>query len=155
MEEYSEIEFKRIRKKCRSWFKGFSRSDFFSRLNIEQQEDAWSVIDFFAEYSYSHLGLTPEEWDEESLEECCLEILPRKVSVEIEFFWLIAPVLHAFFLFLGETGKLENGLKLARRVEGLNDDIVRNAANPENWGMAKSFVMRAMKKELIPRIKKR
>ena len=150
MEEYSEKEFKRIREKCRLWFKDFSGSDFFSGLNAEQQEDAWSVIDFFAEYSYSHLGLMPEEWDKESLEECCLEVLPRKVSAGIEFFWLIAPVLNVFFSYLGVTGKLENGLKLARRVEGLNDDIVRNAADPGNWGMAKSFVMHAMEEGIDP-----
>ncbi|MEA1926967.1 MAG: SEC-C domain-containing protein [Candidatus Auribacterota bacterium] len=150
MEEYSEKEFNRIRQKCRSWFKEFSRSDFFSRLNIEEQDDAWSVIDYFAGYLYSYLGLPPEEWDEESLEECCLEILPEKLSAEIEYFGRIAPVLNVFFLYLGEKGKLENGLKLARRVEGLNDDIVRKAADPGNWGMAKSFVMHAREEGIDP-----
>lgn len=35
----------------------------------------------FTEYMY-YYGLSPEEWNEDGLEECCLYTLPRKVTAD-------------------------------------------------------------------------
>jgi hypothetical protein len=92
---------------------------------------------------YSYHGLSPEEWDEDELEECCLDILPRKISADESYFKSIAPVLSAFFAFVEEKGLLRNGLNLAEKVKEIDEQIIENASDSKNWGPAKSFVMAA------------
>ncbi|MGB9629451.1 MAG: SEC-C metal-binding domain-containing protein, partial [Thermodesulfobacteriota bacterium] len=40
---------------------------------------------------------------------------------------------------------LKNAKKLIERVKNIDKEIIRNARDPKNWGMAKSFVMAANK----------
>ncbi len=103
-----------------------------------------------AEYMYSYHGVKPEQWDEATLEECCLETLPRKISAEEPYYRAIAPVLSSYFTFLAETGRLRQGARLARAVTAMDRKIVQHAADPRYWGMAKSFTMGALKAGVDP-----
>lgn len=93
---------------------------------------------------YSYHGLPPEEWNENGLEDCCLDTLPRKITAD-ESYWSIAPVLSAFFNFLGEKELLRNASNLAKKVKKIDRQIVKNASDPSRWGMAKSMLMAARK----------
>ena len=77
------------------------------------------------------------------LEECCLETLPRKVSTDEIYFQSIAPVLCAFFAFAEERNLLKNAATLAKRVRAIDKQIVKNASDPEHWGISKSLVRAA------------
>ncbi len=99
----------------------------------------------FAQYMYSYHGLTPNEWNESELEECCLNTLPRKITEDESYYRSIAPVLSAFFNFLGEKGLLRNASNLAKKVKKIDKQIVKNASDPSRWGMAKSMLMAAIK----------
>jgi len=147
VEEYSDEEREEILDKVYEWGAEFSKSRYFERLTEEQKQESEFLLTSFAEYMYSYEGLTPEEWDEGGLEECCLYTLPRKISAEESYFRAIAPVLSAFFSFLGEKEllKSESAANLARRVKEIDKQIIKNAADPRNWGPAKSFVMAAMR----------
>ena len=90
-----------------------------------------------------YLAIAPSEWYCGAVEECCTEILPRKVSAEISFFEAIAPVLSAFFTFLEDQSLLGNGRALAEALKELGDEIVANAEDRSNWGPAKHIVMAA------------
>jgi len=68
--EYSDKELKKIRKKIHRWIIKFSKSKYFEELTKEQTEEAEFVISSFAEFMYSYQLLSPEEWDEDGLEEC-------------------------------------------------------------------------------------
>jgi hypothetical protein len=95
-------------------------------------------------YSYEYLGCTPERWDRHSVAECCLEILPRKITAESAFFQAISPVLAAFFTGLAEKALLPNAGALAKTVAALDKEIIAEAEDPSNWGPAKGFMMNAM-----------
>ena len=97
---------------------------------------------------YDYHGLAPEKWNPYELEECCLETLPRKVSAEISFFQATSPVLAAFFNFLAENKILRQARRLARQVQKIGPQIVKNSQDPRYWGMAKSFVMAAMEADV-------
>jgi uncharacterized protein YecA (UPF0149 family) len=99
---------------------------------------------------YSYHGVKPEQWDEATLEECCLDTLPRKISAEESYYRAIAPVLSSYFTFLAETGRLRQGARLARAVTAIDRKIVQHAADPRYWGMAKSFTMGALKAGVDP-----
>ena len=70
-------------------------------------------------------------------------ILPRKITADESYFRSIAPVLSAFFRFVEEKRLLRNASKLAKRLKRIDKQIARNASDPRNWGMAKSFAMAA------------
>lgn len=96
-----------------------------------------------AELIYNYELLSPEKWDESSLEQICTNVYPSKVSADQEHFREVVPVLSAFFTFLDDRGELENAASLAAHVEHLEDMIVEQASDPANWGMAKSMLMDA------------
>ncbi len=142
-EEYSDEELEQIIERVHEWGKEWSESKYFQDLNDEQKEEAEFVVGSFGEYMYSYHGLTPEEWDEETLEECCLDTLARKISAEEAYYSAMAPVLSSYFTFLAETGRLRQGARLARKVRAISGKIVAHGTDPRYWGMAKSFVMGA------------
>jgi len=143
VEEYSDEKLEEILDKVYEWGIEFSRSKYFEELTEEQKRESEFVVMSFTELMYSYHGLSPEEWDEDRLEECCLYTLPRKVTADESYFESIAPVLSAFFAFLSEKNLLKNTSKLIRKVKKIDRQIVRNARDPRYWGIAKSFVMAA------------
>jgi len=144
-EEYSDEELEEILNKIETWIKSFNDSKYFKELTEEQKEESGFIISIFAEYMYSYIGLTPKKWDESGLEECCLDILPRKVTADKSFYRSVAPVLFAFFNFLGEKRLLRKASKLAKRIKEIDAQIVKNASDSSRWGMAKSMLMGAKK----------
>ncbi len=143
MEEYSDKKLEEILDRVHEWGVEFSRSKYFEELTEEQKQRSEFVIMSFAEYMYSYHGLSPEEWDEDGLEECCLYTLPRKITADDSYFESVAPVLSAFFAFLSEKNLLKNASKLIEKVKKISKQIVRNARDPRNWGIAKTFAMAA------------
>src|SRR6266487_977703 len=143
-DEYSEKQLSEILATVDEWSEAFAKSPEFARLSDSQRRKARAITEFFARYTYEYLLLSPCEWDCAAVEECCTEILPRKMSAGPSFFEAIAPVLSAFFTFLEDQSLLGNGRALAGVVEGLGDEIVTNAEDPGNWGPAKFFLMAAL-----------
>ncbi len=94
---------------------------------------------------YNYHARTPEEWDERTLETCCLKTLPSKINADEHFFKSIAPVLSSFFAFTERAGLLKKSSNLAKRVKKIDKQIVINSNDPSNWGMAKSFVISAQR----------
>ncbi len=143
VEEYSDEKLEEILNKVYEWGVEFSKSKYFEELTEKQKQESEFVVMTFTEYMYSYHGLSPEEWNEKGLKECCLYTLPRKVVADESCFVSIAPVLSAFFAFLGEKNLLKNASQLIRKVKEIDKQILRNARNPRNWGIAKTFTMAA------------
>ena len=142
-DDYSDTQLSAILATVDSWFEAFAKSPEFARLSGSQRRKAGAITAFFAKYTYEYLAIAPSEWDCAAVEECCTEILPRKVSAEISFFEAIAPVLSAFFTFLEDQSLLGNGRALAEALKELGDEIVASAEDRGNWGPAKHLVMAA------------
>jgi hypothetical protein len=144
VEEYSDEKLREILDKVYEWGVAFSKSKYFEELTEEQKQESEFVVMSLTEYMYSYHGLLPEEWDEDTLEECCLYTLPRKITADDSYFESIAPVISALFAFLNEKDILKNASLLIKRVRKIHKQIVKNARDPKNWGMAKSFAMAAI-----------
>lgn len=140
--EFSDKEFNKIRNKVKKWYAEFSKSKYFDELTEGQKEEAEFIISLFAEFMYSYHLLFPEEWNKEALEDCCLYIFPRKVTGDDIVFESISPVLATFFLFLSENNIL-NISKLINPVKRIHKQIVKNAKDPQYWGIGKTFAMAA------------
>ncbi len=142
-EEFLDERFKKIRQQIHSWGEKFVESEYFEKLTEEQKDNNVFVVTMFADYMYTHIGQSPEEWDVEGLEECCLEILPRKISADESYYRCITPALSAYLGFLGEKGYLNGTESLIASLKMIDKQMIENARNPANWGIAKSFTMRA------------
>jgi hypothetical protein len=96
--------------------------------------------EILTQYMYSYHLMVPEEWDESGLEECCLDTLPRKITADESYYRSIAPVLSSFFKFSAEKGFLSNASNLARQVNKIDKQIVKNSSDSSRWGMAKNII---------------
>ncbi len=145
-EEYDEEEdeLDEILDQVYDWGVEFSKSSHFGALTEKEKSWAEAVVGGFAERAYSYLGLGPDEWDENVLDEVCLEIMPAKDTAEESFFQAIGPVLAAFFGFLTSRKVLPGADRMAVRASKISRSIVKNAQDPRRWGMAKSLAMTAL-----------
>jgi hypothetical protein len=139
-----QAEMEVIHKQVGGWFDEFVGTPRYQALTEVQKDKAPGIVRFFTEYSFLHIGATPEKWNQDVLRECCLEILPRKMSAERAFFQAIAPVLSAFFRFLAERGFLTQARELVEAVVELDDEIIAASEDIRNWGPAKAFHMAAL-----------
>jgi hypothetical protein len=125
------------------WGEGFCASSFFKNLSDEERQKFEDIAFFFTEMMFNCLGFTPQQWDEGSMEECCVYLFPEKISEGPEFFRCIVPVLSAFFSYLEEQNLQPHAGAMARDIKNLNERIMERSSDFDNWGMAKRFVMTA------------
>jgi len=121
----------------------FARSSEAAELGNDVREDVKFIAATVLRYAWDYIEVGPGELDEDSLSEVLLELLPRKVTAERDFFEKVAPVTAAFLKWLESEGILDNTANLAATVRGWADAIVANGMDPECWGPGKSFAMQA------------
>ena len=126
------------------WCKRFVESEYFKGLDEPLKDQALDIIETFANCAFEQIGDKPNQWITTTVDECCLEFLPRKVAEESAYFQAVGPVLAAFFRFLDAEKLLAKAGQLARHTEKISPQIVKEAADPSNWGMAKTMVMGAI-----------
>ena len=133
-------------KRKEKWIEEFIESRYFSNLSEYQKENASFIIGTFMDFMNNYEYVQPEEWNSMNITEVCLNIVPRKITSEIELFENYGDVLIPFLSFLGNKKYLENSEQLVLAVNKIKTRIPREADNPNNWGMAKSMMMSAQKK---------
>jgi len=124
-----------------NWGNQFIKTQYFEALTEEQKENSESVALSFTEHMYVDHKLTPEKWNESALEQVCLHTLPEMMVSDESYFTSMAPVLCAFFEFLAENQLVKSASGLARKVREIDQQIVQNALNPENWNIGKTVFM--------------
>lgn len=127
------------------WFDQFLNSSSFEKLTEEQKENADFILHCFDEYLEHVDASDPADWNTNNISELCLEVFPRKITAELALFKCIGPVLIAFFNFLSENKLLKQAWKLSTCIKAIQADIPKRAADSRNWGMAKTFAMKALK----------
>lgn len=143
MKEFSDEKQQEIKEQISEWNGDFERSEFYTGLTDAQREESNFIIEVFAELMYGYYLLEPSKWTASALEECCLDLLPRKVSAGNEFYDAVEPVLTAYFSFLQEKGVLNNASTLIRRLKKVSVPMREAADSPTSWGIAKQLFMEA------------
>lgn len=129
--------------KLEAWLHEFAQSPQYATLTPEEQESAKFNVDMFAEYAFNYRGDQPTDWTIGTVQEVCLELFPRKFTAKIEDFEEAGVVLRLFFAFLDEKKYLKDAGRLQKEMQKIAPQMVANAKDPHNWGMAKSFAMNA------------
>ena len=141
--EYSDELADKLEKSINKLYDEFTLSEKFSCLSEEEQEESAFIIQTFSDYMFSYHGELERDWSPDSVALCCADTLPRKVSGDESYYKAIVPVLNIFFEFLEEKNIISNSKELRKSIKSVERAIIRNAADPSCWGMAKSMVMRA------------
>ena len=139
-DELSSLEGILLERRQRGWIFLFGQSDFFNQLTQFEQENARFAIECFQEYAFNYFEEWAADWTSSTVEEVCLDILPRKVSTEIELFESYSDILAAYFDFLGQQQYINNAEELSTTVRALKHKIPQAASDPSNWGIAKSLM---------------
>ncbi len=124
-------------------YEEFETSEPFRTLPSEAAEHASFVVNMFQDYLQRYLGASLLNMHPEEVEEVIVDILPRKVAEEQDFYEAIPPVLTAFFGWLGDTGWHARARDLIDAVQSGTEAMLTNAADPGYWDMAKSCIMSA------------
>lgn len=127
-----------------SWGNQFIKTRHFEKLTEEQKDCAESVVLSFTEHMYTDYGLSAENWNVSALKKCCLHRLPEMFVTGESYFASMAPVLSSFFEFLSERKLVKRASVLAEKITEIEEQIVANALNPENWNIGKTIAMAAV-----------
>ena len=140
-EEYEEFDIQQYQADKLAW--RFLRSIDVDKLSDNCYEYADFICRNIFDYAQTYGGASIRELDENVLKKVLFEIFPRKVTAGRELFETVAPVATALLIWLEKQEILSDGQKLAAKVTGWSEDIVSKGMDPANWGMGKSFAMRA------------
>lgn len=103
--------------------------------------------ELFLDYALRYNG-DPMDWDSQTIDYICLNIIPGKVSMEAKFFETCGEGIALFFQFLEKNNYLPQADTLRQHIEQIKDEIPKIAADPANWHMAKSMFMPAIEQGL-------
>ncbi len=132
------------------WLEAFRQSPEFGRFPEAQKDQAADAPETFARFAFDYEGVNVGEWSPGDVRTVCLDWLPRKMSAEAEFFEKFGAGLSAFFAFLDRERLMKGAGALAATAAKIAPEIPKRATNPQNWGMAKSFMMGATASGLDP-----
>jgi hypothetical protein len=121
----------------------FGESEEARGLSEAAREEAVAQARMMIEYGMMYVDDRVEAWGIGDWQEVLLEVFPRKISAEPEWFGTVAEIAAALLRWLAREGLAPNGETLAAEVAGWGPRIEAAAADPANWGMAKSMVMGA------------
>ncbi|HVX83901.1 MAG TPA: SEC-C metal-binding domain-containing protein [Phycisphaerae bacterium] len=123
--------------------KRFGESEEARGLSEAARDEAVDQARIAITYGMNYLGGGVETWGIDEWREVLLEILPRKISAEPEWFATLGEVCAALLRWLAREGLSPQAEKLAQEVAEWGPQSEAAAANPENWGLAKSLIMGA------------
>jgi len=141
--EYHEHDEQAAYQRAQELVERFMASNEAAALDEEVLDEAGFIASAVLRYAWDYIGCGPEKFDEFTLAEILLELLPRKVTADRACFEKVAPVTAVFLSWLESEGILADTAELAETVRSWSDKIVANGMNPALWGMAKSLYMQA------------
>lgn len=121
----------------------FLKSPFAEHIADIEQENIEFIIDMFVRYAKDYQGEMLKDWTKSTVDEICLDILPRKVHTEPENFKVTGKILKYYFDFLAAEKFIRN-TQLGDYVYSIREEIYNNSQNPNYWGMAKSMLKGAV-----------
>lgn len=142
-EDYSQDEFDKLIDLKNQLIEQFANSNYFGKLSEKQQDEMSFIVSAFCENMYNYHLKFPKEWTGTTLKEILLDVFPRKISADANFFDCVEPVLKLFFEFLQKIKHIQNASTLIKQLEKSAPQMSKSANDSSNWGFAKQLVMSA------------
>ncbi|CAN5290488.1 hypothetical protein BH10PSE19_BH10PSE19_19430 [soil metagenome] len=134
----------------RNWYEYYSvkflESDIATSLSEKQRDELPFVLSSFCDFCYSYHLQKPGQWTVSTVEDVCVNIMPRKIMADDTFFSAIVPVLCNFFDWMSSENCLPDTQALKKALLSIEPRILSNTKNSNNWGIGKSILMGAAAK---------
>ena len=121
----------------------FINTNYYNELDNSEKEDAESIISIFDELLIYECETNLENFLLSDLKIISLDILPRKVVDEKEFFKSFSNVLIQFFYFLQEERILDNANEFVEFLKKNANLIVSKSQDKTNFGSGKDIITMA------------
>ncbi len=128
---------------ARDWTIRFLLSPVARTLPAGLRDDAYTIVYGLLYNSLTRLDKRPAEWDELTLRQLLLGIVPEQTPPDLSLLEKIAPVTEALVYWLGFEGRLDDADALIASVRSLSEDIIAAGMDPQRWGPAKRALMEA------------
>ena len=129
----------------RSWVETsgeeFEDSEHFKNLNTSAQKSSSFLLGVFFEYCYSYCLVGPAKINHDVIDEMMLDVMPRKISADLETFESFSPVMQQFLLWCEEKNYMRNTQSIRDHINITSLEMIERSKNPSYWGMAKSMMM--------------
>ncbi|MHB9071751.1 MAG: YecA family protein [Sedimentisphaerales bacterium] len=138
-EEEDDFQLYKTRKIVWRFLRSLDAAENFS----DCYDDVSFIIINLLEYAWIHEGADVDQLNERVLKEVLFALFPRKVVGDRKFFEKIPEITAGFLQWLAKQEILPKGQKLADKVTEWSGQIVAAGMTPANWGMGKTFTMKA------------
>ncbi|WP_423064046.1 hypothetical protein [Candidiatus Paracoxiella cheracis] len=108
-------------------------------LSKKALEEFPFILSSFCDFCYSYYLQKPGQWMSDAVSDVLLNIMPRKVMADDAFFSQAALVLINFLTWMETEKYLSDIQAIKETMLAVEDDILKQAKNPNNWGLAKSL----------------
>ena len=125
------------------WVRHFQRSESFKTMDKTARDYTDFILETFFNYMKDYEGKNPKKWNTRSAMEVLLYYVPTKISADQELFKSYGEVLLKYLKFLEERKYLKTQ-SLQKYISKIKDEIYIRSQDSSNWGIAKSFAMKAM-----------
>src|SRR3990167_2649309 len=119
----------------------FEDSEHFKNLNPTAQKSSSFLLGVFFEYCYSYCLVSPAKINHDVIDEMMLDVMPRKISADLETFEAFSPVMQQFLLLCEEKNYMRNTQSIRDHINKTSPEMIARSQDSSYWGMAKSMMM--------------
>lgn len=143
-EEFSDESSALIRSWSEYYGDKFLKSDIVElTLTDEVIEEVPFILSCFCDFCYGYYLQKPGQWTQEAVSDVLINIMPRKVMANETFFSSAVPVLINFLTWMESKHQPLSVEPIKNTLLAAESRILKQAQNPQNWGMAKSLFSNA------------
>ena len=148
-DDYSDRDAAAVGDWVETAFAAFEKDPLYGELNAFEQENGYFMIQCFYDYCYGYHLAGPADITLSITDDVCLDIMPRKVSAPADMFAAFAPAFTRFLTWCDQQEIVSATENLRHHIDKIAPDMIRKAADPGNWGLAKSMLTGSLSYERL------
>ncbi|WP_420459256.1 hypothetical protein [Neolewinella sp.] len=138
-EEEYEATFQRHKQETLDAFATYLRQSGAEEDDFSQQVGS---IELFMDMAFNYADVTtPEEYTPYAVEEVMLDVMPRKLSANRDYYVRLADTCVTYLDWLGQSGRLRDAPKVLRAARAAAKKLPARAMDPSRWGISKTLMM--------------
>ncbi len=148
-DDYSDRDAAAVGDWVEAAFAAFEKDPLYGELSACERENGYFMIQCFYDYCYGYHLVGPADITLAITDDVCLDIMPRKVSAPADVFAAFAPAFTRFLTWCDRQEIVSATENLRHHIDKIAPDMVRKAADPGNWGLAKSMLTGSLSDERL------
>lgn len=131
-ESFSEATYQWLKQWCKGAIEEFIASSYCNAWKKRKKSIASLLIHDFVIYAYRYFHVKPSQYNDLLVESLCLDILPRRMTLNPADFKLLTPILSSFFAWLERKGVMSRTRILRDKLHEIEGEIYETAKSLYN-----------------------